>query len=155
MPENAVEYWLFVRNSVFLFLYESSLSTWTGNPVVISLLLFVTNTDADCLGSQNKSILSTKAFLHSSCFSDKAMCDPAANFFFNSKAANGTLNPPHTDKTKLLLSAAEEQCPYLNTLLTCPISSEQSILCLTRSAIFKSVKLNEAFASFTPSISAA
>lgn len=48
--------------------------------MVISLLLFVTNTDADCLGSENKSILSSKAFLHSSCFSDKAMCDTAANF---------------------------------------------------------------------------
>lgn len=64
---------ILVRISVFLFLYESSLSTWTGNLLLISFLPFVKNTDADCLGSKNKSILSSNAFLHSSCFSNNAM----------------------------------------------------------------------------------
>lgn len=73
MSQNAAEYWLFLRISVFLFLYESFLSTRTGNLAVIGLLPFVKNTDADCLGSKNKSILSSKAFLHSSCFFDNAM----------------------------------------------------------------------------------
>lgn len=73
MLQNAAIADLFVRISVFLFLYENSSSTRTGNLVVIGLLPFVKNTGADPLGSKNKSILSSKAFRNSSCFSDKSM----------------------------------------------------------------------------------
>lgn len=49
--------------------------------MVISLLPFVKNTDADCLGSKNKAILSSKAFLRSCCFSDNAMLREQPGFF--------------------------------------------------------------------------